>query len=89
MKFSLMVLSLFISPEVFARPSAGNHNVGKPRISRSPRRQGRIMGGEEADIEDYPYAISLKKFDPRSQTFKHHCGGSLVGLLLHLVLPIM
>ena len=77
MKFSLVVLSLFISPEVFARPSARNHNVGKLRIARSPRRQGRVMGGEEADIEDFPYAVSLKKLSG-SMGFQHHCGGTLV-----------
>lgn len=81
MKFSFVVLSLFISPEVFARPSTvRNHNVGKPRHSRSPRRQGRVMGGTAADITDYPYAVSLKKFDISSKKFLHHCGGSLVGL---------
>ena len=83
MKFSLLVLSVFISPEVFAKPTAGNHNVGKLRISRSARRQGRVMGGEEADIEDYPYAVSLKyKKRDRSQEFQHYCGGTLVGLFL-------
>ena len=81
MKFSVVVLSLFISPDVFARPSAGNRNVGKSRISRSPRRQGRVMGGEEADIEDYPYAVSLKKLD-RTNQFLHYCGGTLVRLVL-------
>ena len=76
MKFSLVVLSLFISPGVLARPMAGNRNVGKHRIPRSPRRNGRVMGGKEADIKDYPYAVSLKKLE--NGKFRHHCGGSLV-----------
>ena len=86
MKFSFVVLSLFISPGVFARPSTvRNHNVGKPRHSRSPRRQGRVMGGTAADITDYPYAVSLKKFDISSKKFLHHCGGSLVGVYCHYI----
>ena len=86
MKFSFVLLSLFISPGVFARPSTvRNHNVGKPRHSRSPRRQGRVMGGTAADITDYPYAVSLKKFDISSKKFLHHCGGSLVCLYCHYI----
>ena len=77
MKFSLVVLSLFISPEVFARPMARNRNVGKLRTPRSPRRNSRVMGGKDADIKDYPYAISLRKAE-KNGNFKHNCGGSLV-----------
>ena len=35
------------------------------------------MGGKDADIKDYPYAISLRKAE-KNGTFKHNCGGSLV-----------
>ena len=77
MKFSLVVLSLFISPGVFARPMARNRNVGKLRSPRSPRRNSRVMGGKEADIKDYPYAISLRKLGSNGK-FHHDCGGSLV-----------
>ena len=35
------------------------------------------MGGKDADIKDYPYAISLRKAEKNGK-FKHNCGGSLV-----------
>jgi len=37
-----------------------------------PRLDGRIVGGQEADIADYPYQVSVRIYD------QHICGGSII-----------
>lgn len=41
-------------------------------IKYNPRLDGRIVGGEDATIEEYPYQISLEYFG------SHRCGGSVI-----------
>ncbi|KAK5639840.1 hypothetical protein RI129_010651 [Pyrocoelia pectoralis] len=46
-------------------------HLGGLRIA--PRLDGRIVGGEVVNIEDYPYQVSLK------YQYFHICGGSIIG----------
>ncbi|KAJ9575332.1 hypothetical protein L9F63_025718, partial [Diploptera punctata] len=43
----------------------------RPMLSR-PLPDGRIVGGDDAKIEDYPYQVSLEYF------WYHTCGGSII-----------
>ena len=66
-----MLLSLAILPGIIQALNLADVPCGN--MGSSTRRiHQRIMGGAVADIEDFPYAVSIKKYG------KHHCGGSLV-----------
>ena len=50
-------------------------NIADVPCGRKPTElpaQGRILGGEVARIEDYPYLVSLRRYG------EHYCGGSIV-----------
>ena len=67
----MMLLSLIILPGIIQALNLADVPCGN--IGSSTRRiHQRIMGGAVGDIEDFPYAVSIKKYG------KHHCGGSLV-----------
>ncbi|KAI7815458.1 Serine protease, partial [Rhyzopertha dominica] len=46
--------------------------IALPRKTKVPRLDGRIVGGEDADIEDYNYTVQLLYFG------SHICGGSII-----------
>lgn len=46
---------------------------GLPQPRGIPRLDGRIVGGEDTTIEEYPYQISLQVYS------RHICGGSIIG----------
>lgn len=39
---------------------------------------GRIVGGRNASIEEYPWQISLRRKTAEKNAFKHSCGGSIL-----------
>lgn len=43
-----------------------------PIVNCNPVFDGRIVGGEDADIEDYPYQVSLQHYG------SHICGASII-----------
>ena len=70
----LLVLSWAVSPGALA--AVGRNLAGIPcgRPGGGPDfRQSRIMGGTAAEINEFPYAVSLQ-----TARGEHFCGGSLV-----------
>jgi trypsin len=68
------VLSLFVIA-ASATPSVRHRyelNAMRLNANREPSRNGRIVGGVDSRIEDFPYQISLR-FNGR-----HTCGGSIL-----------
>ncbi|XP_019876792.1 trypsin-7-like [Aethina tumida] len=63
MKF--LVVFLAVAAVALAAPKAQQKTI--------PLIDGRIIGGEDADIADYPYQISLQYYG------SHICGGSIIG----------
>ncbi|XP_031327502.1 trypsin alpha-like [Photinus pyralis] len=47
--------------------------LGAKLQTRTPRLDGRIVGGHDADIKEYPYQVSLQS------SGRHICGGSIIG----------
>lgn len=49
-----------------------------PDFYDPPNRGGRIVGGVDALIDEVPYIVSLRWFNPRNETWGHFCGGSII-----------
>ncbi|KAK5645614.1 hypothetical protein RI129_004078 [Pyrocoelia pectoralis] len=49
-------------------------------LSKTPQQDGRIVGGVDANIEDYPYQVSLLRYG------EHSCGGSIIAPVLNIIL---
>jgi hypothetical protein len=43
------------------------------------KRSAKIVGGMETPYGAYPWQVQIKKSDPESRKFEHHCGGAVVG----------
>jgi secreted trypsin-like serine protease len=67
----MVLISLAILPGIIQALNLADVPCGN--LASSTRRiHQRIMGGAVAEIEDFPYAVSMKRYG------KHYCGGSLV-----------
>jgi len=38
----------------------------------------RIIGGEESEENQWPWLVKILRFDPKTNTYKHRCGGTLI-----------
>jgi secreted trypsin-like serine protease len=68
------VLSLFVIA-ASATPSVRHRyelNAMRLKANREPSRNGRIVGGVDSRIEDFPYQVSLR------YNREHWCGGSIL-----------
>lgn len=60
-----VLLALFVAPEAA---------LGFPKLDIG----GRIVGGRNVTIEEFPWQISLRKRSPIDDSFKHNCGGAVL-----------
>ena len=69
----------FFASTVFSEASVNNLLRGHRDSERDA--QTRIIGGDEANNGEYPYAVSLSSsyFEDAVSPSGHFCGGSLIG----------
>ena len=71
-------IALFASNALFSGASAYKLLRGHHGVSETGAAQTRIIGGDDANTGEYPYAVSLS-FPSWVSTSPHFCGGSMIG----------
>ncbi|KAL7015951.1 hypothetical protein ACKWTF_016745 [Chironomus riparius] len=67
--FGFVLFGIVLSDDIITTP-----DFFIPSSDRNPR----IVGGNNATIEEVPYQVSMRRCNPTSGTCGHRCGGSII-----------
>lgn len=59
--------------------NANTNTCGTRSVSFSPKRNGKIIGGNVVPYGSFPWQVEIQIFNYEKGTYEHHCGAAVIG----------